>query len=190
MHIFFFTLTGEISNHECTVSCSVTVLPATSMPLMSTLRRNEHSTAFTENLVLTEKPEKVPNYFPNLFRLLIGFLLQWRYTKKVSTRLCLAFVYLSFPSLSLGKMKFRSDSEGANKVVNSGSVKARQWSKMSVLSSANDSGMYQPNLRKKAEIWPRYFTKTFLIHCSLHCLRCVCTQINARRAVELSLSFL
>ena len=103
MHIlnlaFTLLLTGEISNHECTVSCSV--LPATSMPLMSTLRRNEHSTAFTENLILTEKPEKIPNYFPNLFRLLIGFLLQWRdIREKVSTRLYVwpVFTFLSHPS--------------------------------------------------------------------------------------------
>ena len=103
MHIFYFTLTGEISNHECTVSCSITVLPATSMPLMSTLRRNEHSTAFTENLILTEKPEKIPNYFPNLFRLLIGFLLQWRdIREKVSTRLYMSGLCLPFfPILQL-----------------------------------------------------------------------------------------
>ena len=83
-----------------------------------------------------------------------------RYTRKsVDSAICLACVYLSFPSFSLGKMKFRSDSEGANKVVNSGSVKARQWSKMSGLSSANDSGMYQPNLRRETEIWPHYFTQ-------------------------------
>ena len=30
---------------------------------------------------------------------------------------------------------------------------------MSGLSSANDSGMYQPNLRKETEIWPHYFTQ-------------------------------
>ena len=69
MHIlknlaFTLLLTGEISNHECTVSCSV--LPATSMPLMSTLRRNEHSAAFTENLILAEKPAKISQLLSKL----------------------------------------------------------------------------------------------------------------------------
>ena len=107
--------------------------------------------------------QRFHNYFPNLFRLLIGWSSWLKGWKKCRVRWNrLAFVYLSFPSLSLGKMKFRSDWVGANKVVNSGSVKARQWSKMAALSSANDSGMYQPNLertQKLTSIFSRYISR-------------------------------
>ena len=58
------------------------------------------------------------------------------------------FIYRSFLSLILDMMKSRSVWDGANKDVKSGSVKARQWSTMSGLSSAKDSGMYQPNLKR------------------------------------------
>ena len=56
--------------------------------------------------------------------------------------------YLPSGAFICSKMNFSSASEGENKEVTLGSLKALQWSLIGGLLAAKASGMYQPNLEK------------------------------------------